>query len=43
MKRILAAATLIALSLGVFASAASATGTGGFCRSLGGEMPVCQR
>lgn len=41
MKKMIAAATLIALALGMFANEASATG--GFCRSMGKEAPVCQR
>ncbi|GAB4232878.1 MAG: hypothetical protein Kow00121_60980 [Elainellaceae cyanobacterium] len=42
MKKIIAAATLIALALGAIASEASAA-NGGFCRTSGQEAPVCQR
>ncbi|HEY9660685.1 MAG TPA: hypothetical protein V6C65_19690 [Allocoleopsis sp.] len=41
MKRIIAIATLAALTLGIAANQASAVG--GFCRGVQGAASVCQR
>lgn len=42
MKKVIAIATLAALSLSIFASPASAA-AGGFCRGIQGGSSVCER
>jgi hypothetical protein len=42
MKKVVAITALIALAVSLSATQASASG-GGFCRSMGRGMPVCQR
>ena len=42
MKKIIVIATLATLSLGIFASTASAS-AGGFCRGTQGSASVCAR